>query len=79
MKKDVTNKIKEIIGDLNCPKNFKCAKHGFKHLCKGKDAGLDNFLECLDEDASNCAFSVSYGKSCYCKCPLRVYPAKELD
>ena len=62
MKKDVTNKIKEIIGDLNCSKNFKCAKHEFKHLCKGKDIGLDKFLECLNEDDLNCIFRVPYGK-----------------
>jgi hypothetical protein len=78
MKKDVANKIKEIIGDLDCPKNFKCAKQEFKHLCKGKDVGLDHFLECVDENDVNCVFSVSYGKSRYCTCPLRVYLAKKL-
>jgi hypothetical protein len=79
VKKDVKNKIKEIIGELNCPKNFSCTKHEFKHLCKGKDIGLDSFLECQEKDTSNCVFSVSYGQSRYCSCPLRVYLAKKLE
>jgi hypothetical protein len=78
MEKDVTKKIKEIIGELNCPKNFKCTKQGFKHLCKGKNVGLDHYLECLEENTVNCTFRVPYGKSHYCRCPLRVYLAKKL-
>ncbi len=29
------------MGNMQCPKNFKCAKNGFKLLYKAKDIGLD--------------------------------------
>ena len=35
--------IKEIIGHLKCPKNFKCYKSGFDVLCKVKDIGMELF------------------------------------
>ena len=62
MKKDVINKIINIITVLNCPKNFKCGKRVFKNLCKGKDVGFDTHLECSEKDALNCAFSISFEK-----------------
>ncbi len=35
--------IKEIIGHLKCPKDFKCYKSGFDVLCKVKDIGMELF------------------------------------
>jgi hypothetical protein len=75
-------KIKEIIDDLKCPKDFKCYKQGFEGLCQVKDVGLDSVVECLEinrnECTNGCTFRVSYGHAYYCTCPLRVYIAKRL-
>ena len=49
MKEEHRKKIKEIIGDMKCPKNFICVEAGFTNLCKAKDFGLERYLECLEE------------------------------
>jgi hypothetical protein len=78
MDQDIKKKIKEIIGDIKCPREFCCLKTGFDKTCKTKDVGLKDFLECLEEDGPLCQFSVSYGSNYYCSCPLRVYICKKL-
>jgi hypothetical protein len=70
--------IEEILGDLKCPKDFECYKSGLKVLCRAKDIGLEQFLECLEEEPIWCKFSFSFGNSYLCKCPLRVFIAKKL-
>ena len=77
MEQDWKKEIEQIIGELNCRKDFKCYKSGFTDLCKARDIGLDSFLECLEEAPYRCPFSVHFGREYYCKCPLRVYIAKK--
>jgi hypothetical protein len=74
-------RIEEIIADIKCPKNFACYHSGFKDMCRGEDIGLDNYLSCLENFTSTvfCPFSLSFGNSYLCRCPLRVYVAKNLD
>ncbi|MCP4612415.1 MAG: hypothetical protein GY845_27270 [Planctomycetes bacterium] len=79
MKEEDRKKIEEIMGEMSCPKSFKCAESGFEMLCKAKDKkGLKGYLDCLDAEASRCTFAISFGRSYLCKCPLRVYLSKEL-
>ena len=63
---------------MECPKGFKCAKSGFDKLCRAKDIGLENYLECLEENPDDCPFALSFGYSYMCDCPLRVYLEKKL-
>jgi hypothetical protein len=70
--------ILEIIGELKCPKHFKCYKSGFENLCKARDVGIESFLECLEDVPLDCKFSISFGRAYYCQCPLRVYISKKL-
>ncbi len=65
-------KIVEIMGEMTCPKDFKCAKSGFENLCKAKSAGTDSYLLCLESDAK-CAFTFRLAGLYFCKCPMRVY------
>ena len=78
MEQDHTKELEEIIGEIECPKNFQCCESGFEVLCKAKDVGIEEFLECLDERPFACRFSVAFGDSYYCQCPLRVYISKKL-
>jgi hypothetical protein len=78
MEPELEKKLREVIGDLECPKDFKCCVEGFENLCKAEDIGLDSHLKCLEEHPVNCPFSVSFGRSYFCRCPLRVYIAKIL-
>ena len=34
-------KIEEVMGEIRCPKNFKCAESGFEQLWKAKETGLE--------------------------------------
>ena len=78
MKDDDRRRIEEIIGKVQCPKNFKCAESGFENLCKAKDFGIDNYLECLEESPRQCKFALPFGNGYFCQCPLRVYLSKKL-
>jgi hypothetical protein len=70
--------IEEIIGHTACPKGFECYKKGFHNLCRAEDVGLESFVLCLEDNGNLCVFSVPYAYSHYCRCPIRVYIAKNL-
>ena len=78
MQEEHKRKIGEIIGEMYCPSNFKCADSGFKNLCKASDLGMESYLECLESNPRDCRFAFPFGQGYFCKCPLRVYLAKEL-
>ncbi len=79
MERDKLEQIDKLIGQMECSKDFRCKKWGFEKLCNAVDIGLDNFLECIEEDASYCDFSFFFGNGRYCKCPVRIYLAKHLN
>ena len=79
MEKRHKKEIEEIIGDLKCPKDFKCYRSGFEKLCRARDTGIESYLECLEQNPSDCTFAVAFGSSFYCKCPIRVYLSKNLN
>ena len=79
MEKDHKREIEEIIGGMQCEKDFQCYKSGFENLCKAQDLGLETMLECLEKEAQDCKFSKPFGYSYLCKCPLRCYIATELS
>ncbi len=76
MEEDQRKKIEELIGQIKCPKAFKCYTSGFEDLCRSRDIGLDSYLECLEEEPRRCTFAFAFGHTYFCKCPLRVYLAK---
>ena len=69
--------LKKLKRGLECPKDFQCCKEGLENLCKAKDIGMEEYVECLEEHAHSCTFSVPFGSSSFfCHCPLRVHIAK---
>ena len=78
MDEEVRRKIEEIMEGMNCPKAFRCADAGFEGLCQARDFGLENYLECHDDEPRNCSFALPYAHEFFCQCPLRVYLAKKL-
>jgi len=79
MKKEEDKKIiEEIMAGMHCPKNFVYAESGFDILCKARDFGLDNYLECLESDPQSCSFTLPFGNVFFCQCPLRVYLGEKL-
>ncbi len=78
MKDEQRKKIEEIIAGMRCTKNFRCAESGFERLCEAEDTGLEGYVKCHDDDPSVCSFALLFGGVHFCRCPLRVYLAKEL-
>ena len=76
MTDDIDKEIESIIGKMKCPKDFRCYKSGVKMLCKARDFGIENYLECLEEKPHECKFAMSFGTLFICKCPLRYYLVK---
>ena len=70
--------VEAITGGLKCSKDFKCCKSGFEKLCKVRDGGLEGYLDCLEENSQDCPFSLAFGYGYLCKCPLRIYIARNL-
>jgi len=79
MNEEQKRRIEEIMAGMQCPKGFECYKSGFEKISKVEDKGLLGYVECLENRGTRCKFKVPYGDSIYCKCPLRVYVAKELN
>ena len=79
MKEEDKKKIEEFMAGMQCPKDFQCAKSGFKRLCKARNFGVEKILDCLEENPSACPFALSFGYGHLCQCPLRVYLAKKLE
>jgi len=77
--KQVSEKILQIIGHMQCPKNFKCANSGFEKLCLARDSGMEYYLECLEDNPLPCKFVIVFGNRHFCQCPLRVYISKHLE
>ena len=79
MKEEDRKKIEQLMGNIECPKDFKCAESGFEQLCMAKDFGHENYLECLEKNPSSCIYSLTLGDVHLCECSLRVYLAKKLN
>ena len=78
MDEEIQQKIEKIMSQMECSKGFKCKEAGFKQLCKARNTNLDKYLECLDDNPKLCKFSLSFGYSYFCDCPLRIFIKKEL-
>ncbi len=65
-------KIKELIGEIECEKHFRCVEVDATSRCKAKDIGDDTFAECLDAEnaTSACSQALACGQYVFCKCPL---------
>ena len=72
-------KIEEIKRDVDCPRDHACLEMDPEELCKAEDFGLEGYADCLDEKGPECDFSLPFGRSRLCRCPLRVYLAKHLS
>jgi hypothetical protein len=71
--------IAEIRHEVACPKNFACCESAFENLCKVSVFTQAGLVECLEERAKSCAFSMSFADSYFCSCPLRTYIAMNLN
>ena len=71
-------KITEIMALTECQKDFRCYKSGLDNLCKATDIGTKGYVNCFQENQISCEFIIAYGDGFFCRCPLRIYIAKNL-
>lgn len=73
--------IENIVADIDCRKDPPCFQVEFQNLCKANDTGLENFVNCSEDNptAALCNYSLCFGERYLCKCPLRIYLAKNLN
>ena len=79
MKEEDKRKIEKLIRLMQCSKGFKCIEFGFENLCKAKDIGLNYYLECIEDNPTECSSAYAIGNSYFCLCPLRLHLAKKLQ
>lgn len=72
------SQIEKIVSSMDCPKDFKCYKSGFDNICEAVYHGLESYANCVDEKITICKFRILFGYGAFCKCPLRVYLAKNM-
>ena len=78
MTQEHRQEIETIASGLNCSKDFVCYKSGLEKLCKARDFGIEEYIDCLEENPEKCEFSLSFGNGYFCTCPLQLYIAKNL-
>ena len=76
--------IKTIIAEMQskgivCKKDYNCYKFPPEKLCKTREIGHSNLIECFEEDAKSCGISFSFGENYICKCPLRRYIVQNIQ
>ena len=72
------NTIANIISEQECPSDFKCYKSGFEDMCGallGPMLDSEQSVVCKDENTKTCRYSVPFGSTNICTCPLRRYVA----
>ncbi|MFC1490326.1 hypothetical protein ACFL6K_03860 [Candidatus Latescibacterota bacterium] len=76
MKKDIHINLDELKCETECPQNLKCLDSGFENLCKCRDIGVEDFLECLEPKETLCDFKMAFGNGYICKCKIRLFIKK---
>ena len=71
--------IDNIKLSMDCPKGFECEQSNFTKLSEVRDLGITDMVQCLSDTPEQCTFAVPFGFGHFCKCPLRVYLARELN
>lgn len=78
MQEKIADVFEDIKTQMQCKKGFECVESQFTVLCKARDFGLKDYIECLEDQPLRCLFAVSFGEAYFCRCPMRVYIAKTL-
>ncbi len=68
--------IENIMQGMDCPRDFDCHQSGFENLAEVGIVGDFKMIECLGERGHTCEFGFSFGLGVICKCPLRIFIAK---
>ena len=73
------SKIQEIVGGMQCRRDFECYKSEFENLCQTEIVGDAKLVGCFEENVKSCDYVFSFGKGNICICPLRHYIARNFN
>ena len=48
MDEEQKRRIEEIIAGMECEKDFECYKSGFEKICKARDWGQPDYVDCME-------------------------------
>ncbi len=78
MREEDRKRIKELLGEIDCPSGFKCAASGFRYICKAGKGDAGCAILCLEENPEKCVFAHPDEGEFRCDCPLRRYICDKL-
>ena len=74
-------KIEEIMGGMDCPRDFEPCKSGTEAPCKSRLLADGAVVDCTEAECLNevnCKYRMAFGFGHLCNCPVRSYIAREL-
>ena len=75
----IEKKIEEIKQQVTCANQFQCLDNNFEKLPPVEKIGFDNYvIFCRDNKTSKCNYSIPFGRSHFCTCPMRHYLSQGL-
>lgn len=78
MREEDRTRIKELLGQIECPKGFECAASGFRYMCKASKGDSHCEILCLEDNPDSCVFVNAENGKRHCDCPLRRYICERL-
>ena len=75
MSQEKTAEIDRIRECMRCERDCGCCRSGFTQMGRVRLLADGNLLDCLEERAATCRFSVAFGDGYFCRCPLRTHIA----
>ena len=78
MREEDRKRIKELLGQIDCPSGFKCAASGFRYICNAQADHSACEIVCREKNPENCVFANPNGGDHHCECPLRKYICEKL-
>lgn len=70
--------IRKKIEACGCTKDTKCIDTNFEDVAPVKSVAAGELLECYTDRAKRCQFALPFGRTHFCRCPVRAYVYKEL-
>ena len=78
MREEDRTRIKEFLGNIDCPNEFRCAASGFRYICKAEVGDSPCEILCLEKNPERCVFAKLDEGEFHCDCPLRRYICEKL-
>ena len=79
MEEEDRKKIEQLMGEIECPKDFMCLRENLDRLCQVRKFESNEHLECLEKNPEQCPFAVPFINRHICICQMRMFIIQKLD